>query len=83
MYYYFHHWSKQGAWKVLWLTLLRLPRRLLGLSSIQLDGSHTPAKNGGAAVGHQGRKAARTTNIAICFYESYWSGAGTRISLLE
>jgi len=35
---------------------------LLDLSSIQLNGSHTPANNGGVAVGYQGRKAARTTN---------------------
>lgn len=62
VYYYFHAWSKQGAWKQLWLTLLRLHRRLLDLSSVQLDGSHTPAKNGGIAVGYQGRKAAHTTN---------------------
>ncbi|AMJ67938.1 IS5 family transposase [Hymenobacter sp. PAMC 26628] len=62
VYCHFHTWSKQGAWKKLWLTLLRLHRRLLDLSSIQLDGSHTPAKNGGTAVGYQGRKAARTTN---------------------
>lgn len=62
VYYHFHRWSKQGAWKSLWLNLLRLHRRLLDLSSIQLDGSHTPAKNGGAAVGYQSRKAARTTN---------------------
>lgn len=62
VYYHFHAWSKQGAWKRLWLTLLHLHRRLLDLSSVQLDGSHTPAKNGGAAVGYQGRKAARTTN---------------------
>jgi hypothetical protein len=27
-----------------------------------IDGSHTPAKNGGDAVGYQGRKAAKTTN---------------------
>jgi transposase len=62
VYYYFHQWSRQGAWKQLWLKLLRLHRRLLDLSSVQLDGSHTPAKNGGVAVGYQGRKAARTTN---------------------
>jgi transposase len=62
VYYYFRQWSRQGAWKKLWLNLLRLHRRLLNLSSIQLDGSHTPAKNGGVAVGYQGRKAARTTN---------------------
>jgi hypothetical protein len=29
------------------------------------DGSHTPAKNGGEAVGYQGRKASNTTN-ALC-----------------
>ena len=29
---------------------------------VRFDGSHTPAKNGGDAVGYQGRKAARTTN---------------------
>lgn len=62
VYYYFRQWSRQGAWKKLWLNLLHLHRRLLDLSSIQLDGSHTPAKNGGVAVGYQGRKAARTTN---------------------
>jgi len=62
VYYYFRQWSRQGAWKKLLLNLLRLHHRLLDLSSIQLDGSHTPAKNGGVAVGYQGRKAARTTN---------------------
>ncbi|WP_232325920.1 transposase [Spirosoma montaniterrae] len=31
------------------------------MSSIQLDGSHTRVKNGGQAVGYQGRKAAKTT----------------------
>lgn len=62
VYYYFRTWSRQDAWKKLWLMLVRRHRRLLDLSSIQLDGSHTPAKNGGAAVGYQGRKAARTTN---------------------
>lgn len=60
--YYFRQWSQQGAWKKLWLNLLRLHRRVLDLSSIPLDGSHPPAKNGGVAVGYQGRKAARTTN---------------------
>jgi transposase len=62
VYYHFHAWSKQGAWKTLWLTSLRLHRRTLDLSSVQLDGRHTLAKNGGAAVAYQGRKAGRTTN---------------------
>jgi transposase len=62
VYYHFNAWGKQGAWKTLWLASLRLHRRRLDLSSIQLDGSHTLAKNGGAAIGYQGRKAGRTTN---------------------
>ena len=60
--YHFNAWGKQGAWKNLWLTSLRLHRRTLGLSSVQLDGSHTLAKNGEAAIGYQGREAGRTTN---------------------
>jgi transposase len=58
----FNAWRKVGSWKKVWLNLLRLHKRLLDLSCVQLDGSHTPAKNGGAAVGYQGRKKARTTN---------------------
>lgn len=61
-YYHFNAWGKQDALKNLWLSSLRLHRRSLNLSSIQLDGSHTLAKNGGAAIGYQGRKAGRTTN---------------------
>lgn len=34
----------------------------MNLSSLQLDGSHTLAKQGGEAVGYQGRKKAKTTN---------------------
>ena len=32
------------------------------MSSVEFDGSHTPCKNGGDAVGYQGRKACKTTN---------------------
>ena len=46
----------------MWLTSLRLYRHRLDLSSVQLDGSHTLAKNSGAAIGYQSRKAGRTTN---------------------
>ena len=45
----------------MWLNGLRLHRRTLDLSSIQLDGSHTLAKNGRATVGYQGCKKARAT----------------------
>lgn len=61
----FHHynkWSKKGEWKSLWLRLLDKHRSELDLSSVELDGSHTPAIRGGEAVGYQGRKKRRTTN---------------------
>jgi transposase len=61
VYYHFNEWRKDGSWKRVWLNVLRLNKRFLDLSSIQLDGSHTPAKNGGQAVGYQARKAAKTT----------------------
>jgi len=61
VYYHFNEWRKDGSWKRVWLNVLRLNKRFLDLSSVQLDGSHTPAKNGGQAVGYQGRKAAKTT----------------------
>ena len=46
----------------MWLASLRLHRRPFDLSSVQLEGSHTLAKNGGGAIGYQARKAGRTTN---------------------
>lgn len=67
VYYYFNKWSKDGSFKRVWISLLRANRKLLDLSSIQIDGSHTPAKNGGSAVGYQGRKSCKTTNsLFLC-----------------
>ena len=57
----FNAWRKDGSWQAVWLNLLRENNAHLDCSSVQLDGSHTPAKNGGEAVGYQGRKKARTT----------------------
>ena len=65
MYYHFNEWRKDGSWKKLWITLLRLHHARLDLSNVQLDGSHTRTHNGGAAIGKQGRKAARTTNLLL------------------
>jgi transposase len=62
VYYYFNKWSKDGSWQQVWIHLLQANRSFLDLSSIQLDGSHTPAKRGGEAVGYQGRKSAKTSN---------------------
>jgi hypothetical protein len=35
------------------------------MSSIQLDGTHTPTKHGGEAVAYQGRKKSKTGNMII------------------
>jgi hypothetical protein len=64
---YYNKWSKAGCWAKIWINILRENRQYLDLSSVELDGSgsppgHTPAKNGGDAVGYQGRKACNTTN---------------------
>jgi transposase len=62
VYYYFNKWSKAACWKKIWVYILTNNLQYLDLSSIELDGSHTPCKNGGDAVGYQGRKASNTTN---------------------
>ena len=41
---------------------LKKHKPILDLSSIQLDGTHTPAKRGGESVAYQGRKKSKTTN---------------------
>lgn len=67
LYYYFNKWSKDGSFKKAWIELLSSNKKMLDLSSVQLDGSHTPAKRGGAAVGYQGRKASKTSNsLFLC-----------------
>lgn len=62
IYYHFNKWSKDGSWQNLWTALLNKHKSTLDMSSVQLDGSHTPAKRGGLAVGYQGRKKCKTTN---------------------
>lgn len=62
VYYYFNKWSKSGCWQKIWSNILNKNLQHLDLSSIEFDGSHTPAKNGGDAIGYQGRKACNTTN---------------------
>jgi len=45
--------------------LLKHYPKAIDLSSAQLDASHTPAKRGGQAVGYQGRKRCKTTNMTV------------------
>lgn len=66
---YYHHckWIKDGSWQKVWMEILKEGRHLLDLSSIQLDGSHTPSKKQGENIGYQSRKAGRTTNaLFLC-----------------
>ena len=65
VYHHFQKWSKDGSWEKAWQTLLEKHKSLLDMSSIQLDGTHTPAKRGGQAVGYQGRKKSKTPNMLI------------------
>jgi transposase len=62
VYYYFNKWFKDGSFQKAWLAILQQHKKVLDLSCLQLDGSHTIAKEGGEAVGYQGRKKAKTTN---------------------
>ncbi len=67
VYYYFNKWSKDGSFYRVWVALLKENRSKIDLSSIQIDGSHTPSKNGGDAVGYQKRKSCKTSNsLFLC-----------------
>lgn len=63
VYYHFSRWSKDGSFAKMWTALFGENHRHLDLSCVQLDGSHTSAKNGGAAVVYQSRKADKTANM--------------------
>ncbi len=62
VYHHFRKWAADGSLRNVWVELLKSKRRLLNLSSMQLDGSQTLCKNGGEHVGYQARKAAKTCN---------------------
>jgi transposase len=62
VYYYFNKWFKDGSFQKAWIAIVQQHKKLLDLSFVQLDGSQTVAKQGGEAVGYQGRKKAKTTN---------------------
>lgn len=62
VYHHFRKWCLSKAWKQGWIVFLKKHKRKLDLSSVDLDGSHTPAIRGGQAVAYQGRKKRKTTN---------------------
>lgn len=65
VYYHFQKWCKDGSWEMVWNKVLEKHKDVLDLSSIQLDGTHTPSKRGGEAVAYQGRKKCKTSNMLI------------------
>lgn len=65
VYYHFRKWCKDGSWEKSWQSLLQKHKHLLDMSSVQLDGSHTPVKRGGQAVAYQGRKKCKTSNMLV------------------
>lgn len=54
-----------GTWEDCWINFLNSYETNFDLSSVDLDGSHTPAIWCGECVEHQGRKKRKTRN-AIC-----------------
>ena len=62
VYYHYRKWCLSGVWKDCWIKFLKKHKTQLDLSSVDLDGSHTPAVRGGANVQYQGRKKRNTTN---------------------
>ena len=61
VYYHYRKWCLYGAWKDCWTKFLHIHKTELDLSSVDLDGSHTPAIKGGEVIEYQGRKKRRTT----------------------
>lgn len=62
VYYHYRKWCLSEVWQHCWVQLLKRHKGNLDLSSVDLDGSHTPAMRGGQSVDYQGRKKRKTTN---------------------
>ena len=62
VYHHFRKWCLSGTFHDCWIGILGKYRDRIDLSSVDLDGSHTPAIRGGEGVDYQGRKKGKTTN---------------------
>ena len=62
VYYHYRKWCLCDTLKAGWIQFLKVHKQDLDLSSVDLDGSHTPAIRGGVDVEYQGRKKRKTTN---------------------
>ena len=65
VYYHFNKWCSSGIWVTCYRELIKDHKHQLDMSLVNLDGTHSPAKRGGEAVGYQGRKKSKTTNMLI------------------
>lgn len=63
VYYHFRRWVDDGSFRQMWISILSKFKHYLDLSNINLDGSLTPALNGGEEVGFQGRISSKATNM--------------------
>lgn len=61
--YHFRKWSKDDSLNYVFKASIIAIMFHINISDINLDGTHTIAKKGGQAVGYQGRKKAKTSNI--------------------
>jgi transposase len=62
VYYHYRKWCITDTLKSIWIQFLKNHKGDLDLSSVDFDGSHTPAIRGGEQVEYQGRKKCKTTN---------------------
>ena len=77
----FHHynkWSKKGEWKSLWLQLLDKHRSELDMSSVDLDGSHTPAIRGGGRSRLSGKEKTQDDQCPLSYRQERASSRHVR-----
>lgn len=65
VYHHFRKFATASLWEIIWGKVLSNNANVLDMSSVELDGSHSPAKRGGEEVAYQGRKKSKTTNLLI------------------
>lgn len=54
VYHHYRKWCCKGDWCACWIAFINRHRAKLDLSTVDLDGSHTPAIRGGEQVEYQG-----------------------------
>ena len=63
VYHHYRKWSRDGSLERMFQQSILSIREQIDTHHLNLDGSHAPAKKGGAAVAYQGRKKAKTSNV--------------------